>query len=156
MKIQFSIEAQEFGSYICSNNRQVYFSSDRKIEFGQADIYLTERKDDSWLEWSKPMNIGKPVNTTKFDAYFSVDTKMQFAFTTWARMTQNGGSLDIIGLTPRFRLQLEGHILDQEKKRPIETDFENLLVKKGLQYLKSDINVITKQLFETMEIYYTS
>jgi OOP family OmpA-OmpF porin len=140
VKIHISSEADEFGPFICSDDNTMYFSSDRKGGFGQADIYVTKRKDDSWLEWTTPKNIGKPANTAKFDAYFSMDAKMEHAFTTWARMTSDGGSLDIIGLVPRFRVELEGQIFDQETGLPIQTDFEIQVVKKGHQYLKSDEN----------------
>jgi hypothetical protein len=138
VKIHVSTEADEFGPFICSDNKRVYFSSDRKGGFGQADVYVTERKNDSWLEWTTPTNIGKPANISKFDAYFTVDAKMEHAFTTWARMTQDGGSLDIIGLVPRFRIELQGQVFDQETGQQIETEFEIQVVKKGHQYLKSD------------------
>jgi len=140
VKIHISTGADEFGPFICSDNKTVYFSSDKAGGFGQADIYVTERKDDTWLEWTTPENIGKPANTGRFDAYFSVDAKMEHAFTTWARMTQDGGSLDIIGLVPRFRVVLEGQVFDQETGEPIQASFEIQLAKKGHLYLNSNAN----------------
>ena len=139
VKIHICTEMDEFGPFICSDSKTVYFSSDRKGGFGQADIYVTERKDDSWLNWTTPKNIGKPANTAKFDAYFTVDAKMEHAFTTWARMSQDGGSLDIIGLVPRFKVELQGKVFDRESGNPIETEFEIQVVNKGHQYVQSDV-----------------
>lgn len=140
VKIHISTAADEFGPFICADDETMYFSSDRKGGLGQADIYVTKRKDDTWLEWTTPKNIGEPANTPKFDAYFSMDAKMEHAFTTWAKMTSDGGSLDIIGLIPRFRVELQGQILDQETGEPIQTQFEIQLADKGHLYLKSDQN----------------
>src|SRR5690606_5752797 len=36
-----------------------------------ADIFYSDRLYDSWETWSAPVNLGKSVNSAKFDAYFS-------------------------------------------------------------------------------------
>jgi OmpA-OmpF porin, OOP family len=90
----------EFGPFIAFDNETMYFASTRPYGHGSADIYFTKRLDATWLKWSDPVNVGPPVNTKGFDAYFSIDAQGN-AFTTRAFMSADGGSLDILGLKPK-------------------------------------------------------
>ena len=56
--------------FLTEDKRILYFSSDGHGGAGQADIFYTERIGESWTEWSKPVNMGSPINSEKFDANF--------------------------------------------------------------------------------------
>ena len=88
----------EFGPYLAPDNRTLYFASSRPGGFGSADVYRTERLDDTWLAWSTPTNVGAPINTKGFDAYYAVGHADTSVFTTRAHMTADGGHLDIYSL----------------------------------------------------------
>src|SRR5690606_37022649 len=88
----------EFGPYLAPDNRTLYFSSNRPGGYGSADIYKTVRQDDTWFNWSTPENIGEPVNTGGFDAYYAVGNSDTLVFTTRAHMSADGGHLDIYSL----------------------------------------------------------
>ncbi|HMJ71579.1 MAG TPA: hypothetical protein VK508_21940 [Cyclobacteriaceae bacterium] len=63
----------EISPYLSPDGRQLYFSSDGHGGMGDADIFVSERLyNDSWTVWTKPRNLGAPVNSDKFDAYFSM------------------------------------------------------------------------------------
>ncbi len=49
--------------FIHPDMRTLYFSSAGRGGLGQLDVYKTTRLDDSWKHWSKPVNIGKEINT---------------------------------------------------------------------------------------------
>lgn len=88
----------EFGPYLAPDNKTLYFASNRPGGFGNADIYKTVRQDDTWLKWSTPENIGAPVNTGGFDAYYAIGNADTLVFTTRAHMSADGGHLDIFTL----------------------------------------------------------
>ena len=90
----------EFGPFLAADGVTLYFASNRPGGLGSTDIYTAKRLDDTWMKWTKPVNLGEPVNTKGFDAYFSIDGTGQNAFTTRSYTTQDGGSLDIYGLVP--------------------------------------------------------
>lgn len=90
----------EFGPFLAADGVTLYFASNRPGGLGSTDIYMTKRLDETWKKWSKPVNLGEPVNTKGFDAYFSVDASGQNAFTTRSYTSQDGGSLDIFALVP--------------------------------------------------------
>ena len=62
----------EMSPYIAPDNETLYYSTDSKGGLGNFDIWMTRRLDSSWLHWSEPINVGKPINTKRWDAYFSI------------------------------------------------------------------------------------
>ncbi len=60
----------EISPFLSINADTLYFSSDRDGGYGMADIYFSVRLDDSWTNWSQPINLGSGINTDGFDAYF--------------------------------------------------------------------------------------
>lgn len=55
----------EASPYLAPNNRTLYFASNRADGFGGMDLYVSERLDESWSNWSSPRNLGKLINTSK-------------------------------------------------------------------------------------------
>lgn len=115
----------EFGPSLDPDGKTMYFSSGRPGGSGSTDIYVSRRLDDSWLNWSEPINLGSPVNTKGFDAYYSVDDKGN-VFTTRAYMSADGGSLDILSLIPveipKPKLMVWGHVYDRETEEPLQAE----------------------------------
>ena len=71
----------EISPYLSSDKNRLYFSSNGHGGEGDADIFFSERLHNSWETWSIPVNLGKGVNSKKFDAYFSIygDSTAYFA-----------------------------------------------------------------------------
>jgi|GEM_PF-2452137 len=65
-------EESDFSPYLSEDGRTLYFSSYGHGSRGQADIYMSRRLSDSWLNWETPVNLGEPINSTGFDAYYSL------------------------------------------------------------------------------------
>ena len=66
--------------YLAADGRTLYFSSDRPGGLGSQDIYMTKRLDDTWGSWRKPVNVGAPINTEEYDAYYSLSAKGDYAY----------------------------------------------------------------------------
>jgi outer membrane protein OmpA-like peptidoglycan-associated protein len=66
--------------FLSADGKTLYFSSDRPGGQGSQDIYLTRRLDDTWQNWRKPQNLGSPINTEEYDAYYSIAAKGDYAF----------------------------------------------------------------------------
>ncbi|MDF9797451.1 OOP family OmpA-OmpF porin [Catalinimonas alkaloidigena] len=116
----------EFGPYLAPDNKTLYFASNRGGGFGNMDVYEAQRLDDSWLKWSEPQNIGAPVNTSGFDAYYSVGLNDTLVFTTRAFMSADGGHLDIFSLKRIFKeepkIRLEGFVMHKESWEPVQAN----------------------------------
>lgn len=70
----------EISPFLAFDRRTLYFSSDGHPGEGDADIFMSKRLDDSWTNWSEPVNLGKPFNSDKFDAYFQITYKKEIFF----------------------------------------------------------------------------
>ena len=57
----------ELSPYLLPDMRTLYFSSQGHGSLGGLDIFVTTRLDDSWTNWSTPVNVGKDINTTGKD-----------------------------------------------------------------------------------------
>ena len=57
----------ERSPYLLPDLRTLYFSSQGHGSLGGLDIFVTTRLDDSWTHWSRPVNVGKEINTTGDD-----------------------------------------------------------------------------------------
>lgn len=62
----------EISPFLSKDKKRLYFSSNGHGGEGDADIFYSERLYNSWETWSLPVNLGKTVNSKKFDAYFAI------------------------------------------------------------------------------------
>jgi len=77
----------EYSPFLHPDGKTLYFSSDGHAGLGGLDVFKSTRlSDDSWTEWSEPVNLGKEINTPDNDwgyqfpasgdkAYFAVSNR---------------------------------------------------------------------------------
>lgn len=68
----FNTNGNEKSPFIHPDNRTIYFSSDSLPGMGGFDIYMCKRDDNG--TWSKPTNLGYPINTEADEVGFFVST----------------------------------------------------------------------------------
>lgn len=119
---KLSSTTDDIGPFIGPDQKTLYFASARQApgRQGGTDIYKSERLDDTWLNWSTPVNLGKTINTSALDYYFTID-KNGNVFTSRANKGQDGGQLDLFMLVPKtFKINLTGTVLNEKTQDPIE------------------------------------
>ncbi|MBC7903035.1 MAG: OmpA family protein [Gemmatimonadaceae bacterium] len=122
----------EMTPYIASDGVTMYFSSNRPGGLGDNDIYMTKRLDKTWQKWSDPVNLGSPINTPDWDAFFTLDAGGEYAYLT---TSLNGyGQSDIV------RVKL----LEQEKPDPV------LMVSGNVYNLKTKEPLSANLIYETL------
>lgn len=60
----------EISPFLSPSKDTLFFSSNGFGGEGDADIFYSV-KQGSWTNWSAPVNLGAPINSPKFDAYFT-------------------------------------------------------------------------------------
>lgn len=103
----------DFAPFIAADNKTMYFSSYARGGFGNADIFVTKRLDDTWLNWSEPVNLGSGINTKDWDAYFKVSPSGRYAF----MVSAIGGNSDLYRL-PLFQKDKETAAVIVEAAKP--------------------------------------
>lgn len=73
----------EMSPFITEDGKFLFFASNGHGGYGDFDIFYSERLDDSYKNWSDPINLGKNINSTGFDAYLhiSYDNKVFYSST---------------------------------------------------------------------------
>ncbi len=61
-------EYEEDAPFLHPDGKTLYFSSNRPESMGGFDIFYSVRNENG--QWSKPVNLGYPINTTGDDLYF--------------------------------------------------------------------------------------
>jgi outer membrane protein OmpA-like peptidoglycan-associated protein len=79
----------EISPFLSPDGKRLYFASNGHRGLGGSDIFYSNRLDDSWTNWSAPVNLGNVINTEGFDAYFSMNDSV-----AWFS-SSNGVSSDI-------------------------------------------------------------
>lgn len=69
-----------FVPFLSPDETTLYFSSFREDSYGECDIYMSRRIDTTFLKWSEPINMGEGINSTGWDAYFSISAKGDYAY----------------------------------------------------------------------------
>ena len=142
VKLKLSSAADEYSPFLSPDQKTLYFSSDRfsKDKVGGTDVYKATRLDDTWMNWSEPVNLGKSINTPAGDAYFSIDTHGNI-FTSRSGARVDGGNFDIFILRPRnFKILLTGTTFNQKTKQPVTSAVEIKMKGQKPVNLKTTVN----------------
>ncbi len=80
--------------FIHPDGKTLYFSSDGHIGMGNYDIFKSEWRDSVW---SKPMNMGYPINSADDDGFFVISEDRKTAY--YASVKEEGiGNADIYSI----------------------------------------------------------
>ena len=122
----------EMTPYLAADGETLYFSSDRPGGLGSNDIWMTKRLDKTWQKWSDPVNLGSPINTEDWDAFFTLDAGGEYAYMSTS--LSGYGESDIV------RVKL----LEKEKPNPVVLVSGNVYNKKTGKPLSASL------LYETL------
>jgi len=70
----------ESSPFLDGDNTTLYFSSSGHVGFGEHDVFICERLDNSWLNWSEPQNLGRRINTPGSDVNFQIADKSRMGY----------------------------------------------------------------------------
>ncbi|MBN8864597.1 MAG: OmpA family protein [Sphingobacteriales bacterium] len=116
-------EFNEMTPYLAADGETLYFSSDRTGGVGDNDIWMTKRLDDTWQKWSDPQNLGEPINTTDWDAFFTLDAGGEYAYMTTSLNTFGESDIVRVKLLEKERpnpvVIVTGNVYDAKTKKPL-------------------------------------
>ncbi|HEX6333695.1 MAG TPA: OmpA family protein [Flavisolibacter sp.] len=120
-------KCNEMTPYLAPDGVTLYFSSNRPGGVGDNDIWMTKRLDNTWQKWSDPVNLGTPINTEDWDAFFTLDAGGEYAY--MSTFLQSYGESDIV------RVKL----LEKEKPNPVVLVHGNVFNAKTKQPLSASL-----------------
>jgi outer membrane protein OmpA-like peptidoglycan-associated protein len=108
----------ESSPIIAADNKTLYFTSAGHSGFGNGDIFISRRLDDTWTNWSEPENLGPNINTSQWDGYFTIPAAGDYAY--FSSVENSLGQEDIfrIRLYPEIKPEpvaiVSGNVTDSE------------------------------------------
>ena len=135
---QINSAAEEGAPFLATDGKTMFFSSKGFSGYGNYDIYLSRRLDDTWQNWSEPENLGAGFNSREDDIFFNFTENDEYAY-----FTRSGeASTDIykvklpyyqkpemlasppIYKTPEVIIVVKGKVFDSSTLQPIESAIE--------------------------------
>ncbi len=97
----------EMTPYLAEDNKTLFFSSNGMGGFGDQDVFISYRQDDTWTNWTTPQNLGEVINTESSDAYFALTPDENNAYFAVGAETPNSDIYTVRFLTKEEREQKE-------------------------------------------------
>jgi OOP family OmpA-OmpF porin len=120
---QINFPGNEMTPYIAADGVTMYFSSDKPGGVGDNDIYMTKRLDKTWTKWSTPVNLGEPINTEGWDAFFTLDAGGEYAYLTSNKNTYGESDIVRVKLLEREKpdpvILVSGNVYNAKTKEPL-------------------------------------
>ena len=134
-------EFDEIGVYIHPDGKTLFFSSAGHNAIGQHDIFISTQDENG--QWTEPINLGYPINTTKDEIHFVLSASKTTAYVSSTR-PDGFGSVDIyeIDMTNYFKSNknipkeladqftdekisiLRGSVVDSDLGKPIKAQIK--------------------------------
>ena len=147
--------AAEESVLIHPDGKTLYFASRGHVGMGGSDLYMS--KLDEQGNWSKPVNLGYPINTKFDENSLMVSPDGEIAF--FASDREGGfGDLDIYyfelpaDLRPTKTLYFEGYVYDMNARTPIPGKFQLIDLQNGNEVVLSEADKITGEFLVSLPI----
>ncbi len=82
--------ADESAPFLAADGKTLYFASDGHCTYGGLDIFYTKRLDDTWTNWSEPVNLGPEVNSPDSENGYFLTAKGDYAYFYGVNKRSNG------------------------------------------------------------------
>jgi outer membrane protein OmpA-like peptidoglycan-associated protein len=106
--------------FLAPDTRTLFFASNGHNGYGDHDIFQTTRLDNTWTRWTQPINIGPVINSTDWDAYYSIDASGKKAYFVSDRSGNNDiyySTIDRSQIAPVVLVQ--GRVYNQNTHLPL-------------------------------------
>ena len=115
----------EDAPFLAADGKTLYFSSAGHPGYGQLDVFMARRLDDTWTKWSVPVNLGPAVNTADYENFFSISASGELTCLVSREATAANDDTDLYqvalpaALRPAPAALVRGRVLDARTKLPI-------------------------------------
>lgn len=109
--------------FLAADDETLYYSTNGRGGFGSFDIYVSKRLDDTYTNWSEPLNMGSDINSERDDLFFNIPVSGNYAYYT---KSINDEDADIFRVEMPLRVMpseviiVRGRLLNKETQEPIE------------------------------------
>ncbi len=130
----------EMSPYIHADGEMLYFSSDYWLGLGGTDLFCSRLKNDS--VWTKPRNLGYPINTYKDEQGLVVNADGNLAYFSSDRPGSKGMDIYYFKMPKESKPSpvsyIKGKVFDKETKKPLCAQVELVDVDNSKSVIKGE------------------
>ncbi len=117
----------EMAPYLHPDGKTLYFSSNGHMGMGGMDIFISKKINDT--TWSKPINLGYPINTKGNEINLIVNAKGNVAYMSVEKSTGNNHyDIYYFDLPQPYMAEktayIKGNVLDSITQKPVQAVIE--------------------------------
>jgi OOP family OmpA-OmpF porin len=112
----------ESAPFLAADDKTLYYSSNGFSGYGGADVYMSQRLDDTWTNWSEPQNMGPDINSTEDDLFFNIPSSGEYAYFSRSVGEANADIFRVklpIFKNPDPVVVVKGKLIDAKTGKPI-------------------------------------
>ncbi|MEJ7912318.1 MAG: OmpA family protein [Chitinophagaceae bacterium] len=124
---EINTPGDESSPFIHADNQTLYFTSNTLPGYGEEDLFLIRKEAGG--KWSKPQNLGYPINTIHHEGTLFIAADAKTAYYASDRSDTRGG-LDIYsfelreGIRPKRTLWVKGKVYDEKTTKGLPSAVE--------------------------------
>lgn len=134
----------EITPFLAADGVTLFFSTDGRPGYGDADIFQSKRIGNSWTKWSEPENLGPEINTTDWDAYYTLPASGEYAYLVSSENSLGEEDIFQIKLPESAKpdpvVLVYGTVLNSKTNKPVEASiaYNDLITNEEVGIAKSD------------------
>ncbi len=113
---------QEWAPSLSADGKILYFSTTARHGYGSFDVYYSERLDDTWTNWTTPVNMGANVNTEGRELHYRTVPGTKLAVYTSTQNSDGYGDIKVFSPPPNLQDSVIEKRPDSVKIIPIVRD----------------------------------
>lgn len=138
---------EELSPFLAADNKTLYFSTSGYPGFGNSDMFLSKRLDDTWTNWSEPQNLGPHINSAGWDAYYTITADGKYAYYVSSQGSSTAEDIYRVELPkiikPEIVVIVKGKVLNQKTNEPLATDIKYEILPEGIEAGVARSNPVT-------------
>jgi outer membrane protein OmpA-like peptidoglycan-associated protein len=116
-------DEEEGSVFLAADGQTIYFSSAGHGGYGAQDMFMSRRLDDTWTNWTKPLNLGSSINSYRVDDFYVIPAKGDFIYFSSDRDGFGKDDIFRIGLPIEMRPKpvavIKGSIINKKSNKPV-------------------------------------
>ncbi len=148
---------QEMTPSLSADGKKLFFASNgRRGGTGSFDIYVSDRLDDTWKNWSIPVNLGPDVNTDGRELYYQNFESQRVALFTSTNNSDGYGDIRISGESLPQVQKVDTLLKIVETKREYKDTLKQVRIYGKVTNSKSGVAAPSRIIFRSDSTYTTS
>lgn len=152
---QVNTPFQEMSPRLNADGTRLFFASNGRRGSGSFDIYVSDRLDDTWKNWSIPVNLGAQVNSEGRELFFQTYEKHKLSLFNSTRNSDGYGDIKWItdSVTTPLALAVDTVVKIIPVKRDSVVSDKRVKISGRVTNSKSGIGIAARLNFKSDSVY---